>query len=433
MINTGGIEPLFGARPAPKTVADGSMRIFFSVGEPSGDLHGSNLIRELRAHHATAQFTGLGGPKMAAAGCELIRDMTDLAIMGFARVLPHVKTFWGLLQEVDRQFRDHRPDAVVLIDYPGFNWWVAGKARRHGIPVFYYGTPQIWAWATHRVRKLRRLVDHSLCKLPFEPDWYRQHGCQATYVGHPYFDDLSNQNLDTHFIDSLDDGPLVTVLPGSRNHEVENNLPTFLKTMDYVHHTVPAARFAVASYNHHQANMARDMIRRHAGSATPSVYVDRTRELIHQATCCLACSGSVSLELLHERAPTVIHYRIDRVSDFLQRHFRRCRFITLVNLLASERRFETSLPYDPNDIVHLAEAPFPEYIAVEDRSAELAHHLIRWLLNEPFRQESIARLKSLCETFARPGASRLAADYIFSQLSVPGLKQPLLPTDSKVA
>ena len=173
------------------------MRIFFSVGEPSGDLHGSNLIRALNVLQPNSQFFGFGGPKMAAAGCKLERDMSDLAIMGIARVLPHLKTFWDLLQQADRFFEQQRPDAVVLIDYPGFNWWVARKAKQRGIPVFYYGTPQIWAWATHRVRKLRRLVDHSLCKLPFEPDWYRQHDCQATYVGHPYFDDFVDQSLDS--------------------------------------------------------------------------------------------------------------------------------------------------------------------------------------------------------------------------------------------
>jgi len=408
------------------------MRIFFSVGEPSGDLHGSNLIREFQKHIPDIDATGFGGPRMAAAGCRLAADMSDLAIMGFTRVIPHLKEFWNLLWRADELFQNERPDAVVLIDYPGFNWWIAGRARKHGIPVFYYGTPQIWAWARHRVNKLRRLVDYSLCKLPFEPDWYAQHNCEATYVGHPYFDDFLNQKLDSHFLDSLPAAPLVTILPGSRRHEVTSNLPAFLKTMDYVHQIVPDVGFAIASYNQQQADIAAEMVAAHQGPASPSIYVDRTRELIHRAQCCLACSGSVSLELLHEQKPTVIHYRIDRISDFLQRQFRCCKFITLVNLLTSENRFSVDQEYNPDDIRNYEEAPFPEYLTTEDRSAQMAHHLVRWLTSESARQQSIRYLKSIRDSFVKPGASRRAAEFILGKLNV-SVSEQLPPRSAKVA
>lgn len=412
------------------------MRLFFSAGEPSGDLHGSNLIREISRQHPNAEFVGFGCDKMAAAGCNLTANMSDLAIMGFARVVPHLKKFWDLLWEADRCFQETRPDAVVLIDYPGFNWWVASRAKKHGIPVFYYGTPQIWAWATHRVRKLRRLVDHALCKLPFEPEWYRQHDCEATYVGHPYFDDFLNRKLDESFVRDLGDEQLLAVLPGSRKHEVENNLPAFLKTIDFVHQSLPNVKFAVASYNHHQANVARKMIETHLSeqpsAAKPEVYVDRTRELIHKADCCLACSGSVSLELLHESTPTVIHYKIDKVVDFFQRRIKCCKFITLVNLLTSEHRFDAKHPYNPDDISNLAEAPFPEYMTVEDRSAEMAIHLTRWLSNEQARQEAVDRLAPLRESFVKPGASKRAAEYILEKLTKSRLPKHL-PSNAKVA
>lgn len=409
------------------------MRLFFSVGEPSGDLHGSNLIREIRSRQTHIECVGFGGPKMRVAGCELQADMTELAIMGFGRVVPHLKRFWNLLRQADQSFQSDRPDAVVLIDYPGFNWWVARRAKKHGIPVFYYGTPQIWGWATHRVRKLRRLVDHALCKLPFEPDWYRQRDCTATYVGHPYFDNFAQRKLDEGFLRELGDQPLVAILPGSRKHEVENNLPAFLNTIEFVSRSVPNARFAIASYNLDQANIAKRLVAQHAGAVKPEVYVDRTRELMHVASCCLACSGSVSLELLHEAKPTVIHYKIDRFGDFLQRHFRRCKFITLVNLLTSERRFHASDGYDPNDVRQLAEAPYPEYLTVKDRSAEMAHHLVRWLIDETARQQVIDSLTPLRDSFAQPGASRLAALYILDVLTEPGIVRPHLPPDKKVA
>jgi len=144
------------------------LTIFFSVGEPSGDLHGANLIRQLRELCPNIEAVGYGGPKMAEAGCRLHADLTALAVMWFSRAIANLHKFWDLASRADRYFRHHRPDAVVLIDYPGFNWWIARRAKAHGIPVFYYSPPQIWAWARWRVKKMRRLVDHILCGLPFE-------------------------------------------------------------------------------------------------------------------------------------------------------------------------------------------------------------------------------------------------------------------------
>ncbi len=226
------------------------MRVFFSVGEPSGDLHGSNLIRALKDRHADWEFVGYGGPKMAAAGCQLHADLTQLAVMWVAQALVHLRKFLKLLSEADQYFRDVRPDMVVLIDFPGFNWWIARKAKAQGIPVVYYGTPQLWAWAGWRVKKMRRLVDHVLCKLPFEEDWFRQRGCHATFVGHPYFDELRAQVLDAEFLAGQDDPerPLVTILPGSRTQEVRLNLPSLLKASTLVREQVPSVRFAVAVY-----------------------------------------------------------------------------------------------------------------------------------------------------------------------------------------
>ena len=154
------------------------MRIFFSVGEPSGDLHASNLVRQLR-RRMDLIADGLGGPKMQAAGCELQADMSDLAVMGLGPVLAKLPRFWSLLKQVERSLDEHRPDAVVLIDYPGFNWHVARMAKQRGIPVFYYGLPQLWAWAPGRVKKVQRYVDHALCKLPFEAAWFQRHGVHA--------------------------------------------------------------------------------------------------------------------------------------------------------------------------------------------------------------------------------------------------------------
>src|SRR6476660_9768645 len=178
------------------------MRIFFSVGEPSGDVHGANLIRSLQAIEPSLECVGFGGDLMAAAGCDHLFPLCNHAVMGFSSVLAALPQFMGLISQADRYFRHQRPDAVVLIDYPGFNWWIARRAHYHGIPVFYFVPPQLWGWAGWRVEKVRKWVDHVLCSLPFEEQWYHDRGITgARYVGHPFFDELPRQRLDQAFLD----------------------------------------------------------------------------------------------------------------------------------------------------------------------------------------------------------------------------------------
>jgi lipid-A-disaccharide synthase len=399
------------------------MHLFFSVGEPSGDLHAANLIAQFRRHKPALRASGLGGRKMGAAGCDLLHDMTDLAVMGIFPVLARLPAFFRLLALADRYLAEARPDAVVLIDYPGFNWHVARKAKARGIPVFYYGLPQMWAWAPWRVSKVRKYVDHALCKLPFEEKWFRERGCNATYVGHPYFDELRGQLLNAAFISEQSSrcGRLVTILPGSRTHEVKSNLPAFLGAAKTIVRAVSDVRFAVASYNDRQAKLARDMI---AGSRLPiEVHVGRTAELIHLATCCLACSGSVSLELLYHAKPAVIHYKVSPLTAAIFRPFILVKYITLVNLLAAEELYPADRrPYDPA-LPGNERVLFPEYPTYGDKSAELAGHCIQWLTDEPQRLELVARLKALRDQVAGDGASQRAASYILRHLPVAGRRR----------
>src|SRR5262249_46819619 len=152
------------------------MRIFISAGEPSGDLHAANLIRSLRKVLPDAEFTGFGGSHMKQAGALLLYPLVDLAVMWFLNVFLNLVTFVRLIVKADRFFRDQRPDAVVVVDYPGFHWWIARRAKARGIPVIYFVPPQIWAWAGWRIKKIKKYFDLVLCSLPFEPDWYRARG-----------------------------------------------------------------------------------------------------------------------------------------------------------------------------------------------------------------------------------------------------------------
>jgi len=403
------------------------MRIFFSVGEPSGDLHGANLIAELRrlttgaaGPHRGEAFTavGLGGPRMAAAGCELLQDMSELAVMGLFPVLAKLPRLIELRDRAVAWLREQRPDAVVLIDYPGFNWHIARAAKEADIPVFYYGLPQLWAWAEWRVRKVRDYVDHALVKLPFEEAWFRKHECNATYVGHPYFDELRGQRLDHPFLDRLamQRGRLVTILPGSRTQEVTNNLPQLLQAAARVRGEVPGVRLAVASYNERQAAIARRFVERSGVAA--DVHVGHTPELILSAEACLACSGSVSLELLYHAKPSVILYKVPWWTYLVVRRLVKVRYATLVNLLTTDQLYADAAHrglYERNGPGH-EHVLMPEYPTWRDRSADIAAHVIEWLTDESARQRTIAGLTALRDRIGAGGASATAAQYIVSHL-----------------
>lgn len=394
------------------------MKIFFSAGEPSGDLHGANLIRQLRRLRPDVQCVGYGGPEMAAAGCTLHEDLTALAVMWILRVLLNIHKFLNLVSRADRYFRHQRPDAVVLIDYPGFNWWIARRAKAHGIPVLYYCPPQIWAWASWRIKKMRRFVDHVLCALPFEQTWFREQGCRATFVGHPFFDEVRRQQFDEEFLAAQRRKPgcLVTILPGSRTQEVQHNLQWFLKAAALVRARIPDARFAVAAFKPHQAQMARQLIDevKQKSDIPIDVYVRKTPELMQLAECCMACSGSVSLELLYHKKPTVVLYWISSLAFRVQKFFRRVKYITLVNLLTTKELFpKDTTPYDPDDPA-AERILFPEYLTCEDKSLQVAGHVIQWLGNNDLREGLIAELAELKARVGHGGASQVAAQLILA-------------------
>jgi lipid-A-disaccharide synthase len=337
--------------------------------------------------------------------------------MLLSRVLWNIRTFLSLIRQANRYFSREQVDAVILIDYPGMNWWIARQARKHGIPVFYYGVPQIWAWAGWRIRKMRRLVNYAICKLPFEAPWYEERGCAATYVGHPYFDQLAEQVLDTAFMESLavDGKRLVTILPGSRKQEIANQLPGLLKAAELVTRQVSEVRFVVASLNEEQAELARTV----AGDTGLDLQIvaGRTQELIQQAYCCLACSGSVSLELMYYQVPSVILYRVGRVIYTVGRYLANVNYITLVNLMAAEKPFQDSSDVKQGPGVYADQnIPFPEYLTRHDCSRQLADHVIGWLEDEASHASKRLQLGELKEKFAHPGATERAAEFILARL-----------------
>jgi len=374
------------------------MLFFISAGEPSGDLHAANLIKALRQRVPDARFAGFGGARMKEAGAILVYPLVDLAVMWFLNVLLNLVTFIRLIFQADRYFREERPDAVVLIDYPGLHWWIARRAKARGIPVFYFVPPQIWAWAGWRVAKVRKFIDRVLCSLPFEPAWYQKRGYhEATYVGHPYFDELADRPLDQDFLTRQRGlgGKLVAILPGSRTQEVLRNLPDMVRAAITLAKRRRDVRFAVACLHERHKALAEKVISNCAGrEGVPhlpiEVHAGRTPELIRLARVAWAVSGSVGLELMVEALPSVVLYKVSRFDLWIARPFIKAKYISLVNLLAD------------------AEV-FPEYLTWRDAAVGLVGWASAWLDDSAPRAEAVASLEAVRRAVAQPGASDRAA------------------------
>jgi lipid-A-disaccharide synthase len=378
------------------------MHIFFSVGEPSGDQHAANLILELKRLCPESRFSGFGGPRMEDAGCRLLFRMTNLAVMGITAVIPHLWQFYKLVRQANRFLQECRPDAVILIDFSGFNWWVARKARSAGIPVFYYFPPQLWAWGPWRVARIRKFVDHVLCTLPFEEQWYAERGIEAEYVGHPIFDEVAAHSLDEAFCREWSAGPAknVAILPGSRNREVTANWPIMLEVIRRVHRTAPHTRFLVASYKEEHREWCRGKIVGEDNELPIHFFVGKTPEVLCLADCCLMVSGSVSLEVLARSKPAVVIYRFTRKVRLALYFLLTCKFLSLPNLIAHR-------------------AIMPEFYCAWDRDGDIekmADILRGWVSDPDKLKTTTADMRRLGEEVIQSGATTRAAKAILSRL-----------------
>lgn len=413
-------------------------RIFFSAGEPSGDLHAAELIEVLKKKEPNIELVGYGGPKMEEVGCHLLLDLTQFAIMWFGRALWNIRKFIKLIDDADAYFVNNKVDAVVLVDFPGLNWWIARKAKKRGVPVFYFMPPQIWSWARWRIKKMKKFVDYVLCCLPFEKRWFDSHGCETTYIGHPFFEEVRQRKLNEAFLEELksivpEGRRVLTLLPGSRNQEVHTNFTDFLAATKIILERQPNVFPVVAAFKDSQKQWIENLLREKGMDSIP-VFVGRTPELIHAAECCIAVSGSVSLELLANKTPAVIYYRITPFAHIVQRFFRRSRYITLVNLLSVDREDdllqESSPSQEKRQTIFFSEYPapkeqsqedkrrmlFPEFLTNRDRSAEVAEILLDWFRDDTKLPELREKLATLLAYVDKGESSMtLAADYILEK------------------
>src|SRR5688572_14740076 len=270
-------------------------RLLLSCGEPSGDLYGAELVRELRGSVPGLEVAGLGGDRLQAQGARLLAHVRDLAVVGLLEVVSHLRFFRGVFRAVIGEAEQNRPDVAVLVDYPDFNLRLARALKQRGIPVVYYISPQVWAWRKGRLRGIRETVARMLVIFPFEEQLYRDASVPVTFVGHPLVDlVLPPRDADAfHARHGLScERPLIALLPGSRRKEIAHNLPTLLSAVDLLRGQRPDLQFALAAAPHLDAAA----LCREIGDRPITVAVNETHAVLAACTVAVVASGTATVE-----------------------------------------------------------------------------------------------------------------------------------------
>ncbi len=357
-------------------------RVFLVAGESSGDMHGANLIRALRAAEPSITCEGLGGHRMAEAGMMLRYDLAGEAIMGFSEVVRALKSIRRLFLETVRRLEESRPDCLVLIDYPGFNIRLAKRARGLGIPVVYYISPQVWAWKKGRIHTIAANVNTMLAILPFEEKLYHDAGAPCVFVGHPLLDEMARHRDSGEFRGDC----VIGLLPGSRRQEIERLMPVMLDVARGLRGAYPAARFVTPC-----VSTAREaQVRGFAGDFPLETAVGKTYDVLSAARFCLVASGTATLETALFGVPMAILYKTTTLNYAIAKWFVRIRHIGLANILAGR------------EIV-------PEFIQGAAAPATVLPVVVELIGDTPARARMLADLGELRATLGGPGASERAA------------------------
>ncbi|MBQ2787905.1 MAG: lipid-A-disaccharide synthase [Bacteroidaceae bacterium] len=311
------------------------MKYYLIVGEASGDLHASNLMKAIKECDNAAQFRFFGGDLMSAVGGERVKHYRELAYMGFIPVLLHLRTILTNMERCKKDIVAWNPDVLILVDYPGFNLSVAEYIHKNTeIPVYYYISPKIWAWKEYRIKNIKRDVDELFSILPFEVDFFAAHNYKINYIGNPCVDAVDaflkgdvEERADFLASASLPDKPIVALLAGSRKQEIESNLPLMLQAMeDY-----PEYQAVIAG----APGIDRDFYASYIGAGANIIY-GATYRLLKHSCAALVTSGTATLETALFRVPQVVCYAtpMARLYSWLKRHFLKVKFVSLVNLIA---------------------------------------------------------------------------------------------------
>lgn len=306
------------------------MKYYIIAGEASGDLHGSNLMKALQKKDTQAICYVWGGDLMQKAGGVLRKHYKDLAFMGFIEVVKNLRTILANIDFCKKDILNFQPDVLILIDYPGFNLRIAEWAKKQNIRVFYYISPQIWAWHTSRVHKIKACVEKMFVILPFEQDFYKKYDYQVDFVGHPLLDAIATFEPNTNFREEngLDERPIIALLPGSRKQEIQLLLPEMLQVVaDF-----KAYQFVIAAAPSQPISFYKQIIQ----YSPVKLVTNQTYQLLHHATAALVTSGTATLETALFKVPEVVCYKGSAISYQIAKRLIDIKYISLVNLIADQ-------------------------------------------------------------------------------------------------
>jgi lipid-A-disaccharide synthase len=382
-----------------------SRKIMIVTGEASGDLHGANLVRSLLGKDSTLQFCGMGGTELAALGVEILYDAAKVSVVGIFEVFSHLKDIWQAQLVLRRRLVEDPPDLLILIDLPDFNLYLAKKAKKIGIPVFYYISPQIWAWRSGRAKTMKARVDKIGVILPFEEEFYRQHGVVAQYVGHPLLDTVKAGASREQFLNwqgIAQDTRCIGILPGSRKREVSSLLPIFLSAAATLQKNFPQqiVFFIPRASTISQQELAATGLPDYQQYLDIRVIEENRYSMMAACDAVITASGTVTLELAILEVPMVVAYTLAPLTYQLAKRLVKVDFFTLVNLIAGY-------------------AAVPELLQHEVTAEKIAAE-IREILTLPARNQKMRRaLKEVHAKLGTSGASDKAATVALQMLVSP--------------
>jgi lipid-A-disaccharide synthase len=384
-------------------------RVFITAAEVSGDLHASHLIHSLRTLDPELVIEGHGGPAMRAAGATIHTETTANAAMGFS-ALARVREMFALLKWTRGHFRQSAPDIQICVDSPALNFHFAKAAHAVGVPVLYYVAPQLWAWREGRMKKLRRWVNKVACILPFEEAYFRSHGVDTTFVGHPLFDELKEPAGQAKPVREFGDAPVVGLLAGSRRSEAARNFPRMLEVARAIRERFAGARFLLPT-----TEATDPIVRSHLGALPPSSILNPPSshfeirqggfdEFVPRCDLVLTVSGTATLHVaLHNTPMIVVYYGRPLTWNLIGRWLIKTRTYALVNLLAAEAELASSGRVTP--AMHIV----PEFIPWYGSTQPVADYAIDLLTHPEKLAGQRERLAALARKLERPGASMAVA------------------------
>ena len=373
------------------------MKYYIIAGEASGDLHGANLIRELKKIDEEAAFRVWGGDRMQSEGAYVVKHYRDHAIMGFWPVIRNIRTIKSHFKICEKDITEYHPDVLILIDYSGFNLRIAEKIKKRGIniPVYYYISPQVWAWRQWRVKKIKRLIDKMYVELPFVKDFYRKHNYEVDYVGHPLLDviDSASSKLPgfKQFIadHQLPDKPIVALFPGSRKTEIKWMLPLMLYAIKHFYDY----QFVIAG----APSIPPEFYERYTRGFDIIILFNQSYQILKNSLAAIVTSGTASLETALFNVPQVVCYRGDKISAEIVRRLIKIKFVSIANLIMDSLIFK-----------ELLQENFTE--------ENLIKELDRLLHDEDYRTRMKSNYAVMREKLGGPGASKRVAESIYKAL-----------------